>query len=147
MHIEIWQWLVLGIALCVFEIFIPSFTLLWFGLGAFMVALLTASIPLSLGAQLLIWTIATALFAIAWFRYFKPRMRDKTKAGLSREAAVGQIGTVVKISSDEVRGHVRFAVPLLGEEDWPYLCEAQLNVGDRCRVKDVLGNTLLVEKF
>ncbi len=147
MHIEIWQWLVLGIALCVFEIFIPSFTLLWFGLGAFMVALLTAIIPLSLGAQLLIWTIATALFAIAWFRYFKPRMRDKTKAGLSREAAVGQIGTVVKISSDEVRGHVRFAVPLLGEEDWPYLCEAQLNVGDRCRVKDVLGNTLLVEKF
>lgn len=147
MQIEIWQWLVLGIALCVVEIFIPSFTLLWFGLAAFFVALIAAIAPLSLTAELCIWAIATAIFAIAWFKYFKPRMRDKTKAGISREAAVGQIGTVVKVTSEQVRGHVRFAVPLLGEEDWPYICETELAVGDRCRVKDVLGNTLLVEKF
>lgn len=147
MQIEIWQWLVLGIALCVVEIFIPSFTLLWFGLGAFVVALIAAIISLSLTAELFIWAIATTVFAVAWFKYFKPRMRDKTKAGISREAAVGQTGTVVKVSSQEVRGHVRFAVPLLGEEDWPYICETELAVGDRCRVKDVLGNTLLVEKF
>jgi inner membrane protein len=147
MHIEIWQWLVLGIALCVVEVFIPSFTLLWFGLGAFIVALIAAIIPISFTVELFIWAITTALLAIAWFKYFKPRMRDKTKAGISREAAVGQIGTVVKISSEQVRGHVRFAVPLLGEEDWPYICETALTIGDRCRVKDVLGNTLLVEKF
>lgn len=147
MQIEIWQWLVLGIALCVIEIFIPSFTLLWFGLGAFIVALIATIAPITLSAELFIWAAATAILAIAWFKYFKPRMRDKTKAGISREAAVGQIGTVVKASSAEVRGHVRFSVPLLGEEDWPYICEAELTVGDRCRVKDVLGNTLLVEKL
>lgn len=147
MHIEIWQWLVLGIALCIVEMFIPSFTLLWFGLGAFVVALIAAIIPISLTTELFIWAIATAVFAIAWFKYFKPRMRDKTKAGISREAAVGQIGTIVKTSSTELRGHVRFSVPLLGEEDWPYLCESELAIGDRCRVKDVLGNTLLVEKL
>lgn len=147
MHIEIWQWLVIGIALCVVEVFIPSFTMLWFGLGAFVVALIAAIIPLSLTVELLIWAIATTTFAAAWFKYFKPRMRDKTKAGISREAAVGQIGTVVKLTNEQVRGNVRFAVPLLGEEDWPYLCETELKVGDRCRVKDVLGNTLLVEKF
>lgn len=147
MHIEIWQWLVIGIALCVVEVFVPSFTMLWFGLGAFVVALIAAIIPLSLTVELLIWAIATTTFAAAWFKYFKPRMRDKTKAGISREAAVGQIGTVVKLTNEQVRGNVRFAVPLLGEEDWPYLCETELKVGDRCRVKDVLGNTLLVEKF
>lgn len=147
MQIEVWQWLVLGIALCLIEVFIPSFTLLWFGLGAFVVALTAAIIPISLTAELFIWAVTTTLFAITWFKYFKPRMRDKTKAGISREAAVGQIGTVVKVSGEQVRGHVRFAVPLLGEEDWPYLCETELAVGDRCRVKDVLGNTLLVERF
>lgn len=147
MHIEIWQWLVLGIALCVVEVFVPSFTLLWFGLGAFVVALIAALIPLSLAAELLIWALATAIFAIAWFKFFKPLMLDKTKAGISREAAVGQIGIVVKASSEQVRGNVRFTVPLLGQEDWPYLCETELHVGDRCRVKDVLGNALLVEKF
>lgn len=147
MQIEIWQWLVLGIVLCLVEIFIPSFTLLWFGLAAFAVALIAAIVPVSLTVELCIWALTTALLAVAWFKYFKPRMRDKTKAGLSREAAVGQIGTVVKTSAEQVRGHVRFSVPLLGEEDWPYLCETALAVGDRCRVKDVLGNTLLVEKF
>lgn len=147
MHIEIWQWLVLGIALCVVEVFIPSFTLLWFGLGAFVVALSAALIPLSFAVELFIWALSTAVFSIAWFRYFKPRMRDKTKAGISREAAVGQIGTVIKPSSEHVRGSVRFSVPLLGEEDWPYICETALAIGDRCRVKDVLGNALLVEKF
>ncbi len=147
MDIAIWQWLVIGIALCLVEVFVPSFTLLWFGLGAFVVALLAAIVPLSLIAELSIWAVSTTLLAIAWFKYFKPRMRDKTKAGISREAAVGQIGLVVKASEEHVRGNVRFTVPLLGEEDWPYLCETELKVGDRCRVKDVLGNALLVEKF
>ncbi len=147
MQIEIWQWLVLGIALCVIEIFVPSFTLLWFGLGAFVVALIAAIFPIALTTELFIWAAATAIFAIAWFKYVKPLMRDKTQAGISREAAVGQIGTVVKSSTDQVRGHVRFSVPLLGEEDWPYICETALAVGDRCRVKDVLGNALLVDKL
>lgn len=145
--IELWQWIVLGIALCVIEIFIASFTILWFGLGALIVAVLTAFLPLALSHQLAIWALATLLLAVAWFRYFKPRMRDKTKAGISREAAVGQVGTVVRSSTEHVRGLVRFTVPLLGEEEWPYLCEAPLAVGDRCRVVDVLGNALLIEKF
>jgi membrane protein implicated in regulation of membrane protease activity len=74
-------------------------------------------------------------------------MLDKTKAGISREAAVGQIGTVIKPAAENVRGIVRFSVPLLGQDEWPYICEAQLNSGDRCKVIDVLGNSLLIEKF
>jgi membrane protein implicated in regulation of membrane protease activity len=145
--IELWQWIVLGIVLCVLEIFIASFTILWFGLSAFIVAALSLFLPLSLAAQLAIWALSTLVLAVAWFRYFKPRMRDKTKAGLSREAAVGQVGTVVKTSTEHTRGFVRFTVPLLGEEEWPYICEAPLGIGDRCRVVDVLGNALLIEKF
>jgi membrane protein implicated in regulation of membrane protease activity len=143
-----WQWLVLGIALCVVEIFLPSFTILWFGLGAVVVAVLTllwSDIPLAV--QVALWALLTAVFAIAWFRYFKPRMLDRTKAGISREAAVGQVGMVINAGSEHVRGTVRFSVPLLGADEWPYICEQSLQAGDRCRVIDVLGNALLVEKF
>lgn len=143
-----WQWLVLGVALCLIEIFIPSFTMLWFGLGAFVVALLTLVLPgISLAAQIGVWAVLTTVLAIGWFRYFKPRMRDRTKAGLSREAAIGQIGMIVNAGNQEVRGTVRFNVPLLGDDEWPYMSESPLNVGERCRVVDVLGNTLLVEKY
>jgi membrane protein implicated in regulation of membrane protease activity len=140
-------WLVIGIALCVTEIFLPSFTILWFGLGAIIVALLTFLIPsLSLAAQIGIWAVLTTVFAVGWFRFFKPLMYDRTKAGLSREAAVGQIGMIVKAGGEHVRGTVRFSVPLLGAEEWPYICENTLGVGDRCRVVDILGNALLVER-
>lgn len=143
-----WQWLVLGVALCVIEIFIPSFTMLWFGLGAFVVALLTLLLPgISLAAQIGVWAVLTTILAVGWFRYFKPRMRDRTKAGLSREAAIGQIGMVINAGNQEVRGTVRFNVPLLGDDEWPYMSESVLNIGERCRVIDVLGNTLLVEKY
>lgn len=148
MALPAWQWLVLGVALCLIEIFIPSFTMLWFGLGAFVVALLTLVLPgISLAAQIGVWAVLTTVLAIGWFRYFKPRMRDRTKAGLSREAAIGQIGMIVNAGNQEVRGTVRFNVPLLGDDEWPYLSESPLNVGERCRVVDVLGNTLLVEKY
>lgn len=146
--IEYWHWIVLGIALCVSEIFIASFTALWFGLGALAVALVLALWPaLPLSGQLAIWALSTSVFALAWFRYFKPRMLDRTKAGISREAAVGQVGMVVKTETEHTRGVVRFTVPLLGDAEWPYICETPLLAGDRCRVIDVLGNTLLVEKF
>lgn len=147
MHIEIWQWLLIGIALCIVEVFIPSFTVLWFGLGAFVVAAFAALFAPSLAIELVIWSVSTAALAIAWFRYFKPRMLDKTKAGISREAAVGQIGTVINPGADNVRGIVRFTVPLLGQDEWPFISEAHLTAGDRCRVIDVLGNALLIEKF
>jgi len=146
--LEYWHWIVLGVALSTLEVFIASFTLLWFGLGAFVVAialLLWPSLPLP--GQLAIWAFSTSLLAFAWFRYFKPRMLDRTKAGISREAAVGQTGIIIKSATEHARGIVRFTVPLLGDSEWPYICEASLTAGDRCRVVDVLGNALLVEKF
>ena len=52
MEIEYWHWLVLGMLLIGFEIFIPSFTVLWFGLGALLVALMLLLFPgLALGWQ------------------------------------------------------------------------------------------------
>jgi membrane protein implicated in regulation of membrane protease activity len=147
MIIEPWHWIVLGICLMVAEIFLPSFTILWFGLGSLLVAVALLLWPaLPLYAQLALWGGATVALTIAWFRYFKPRMLDRTKAGLSREAAVGQVGMVIRAGHEEQRGVVRFSVPLLGQEEWPYLSRGDLAAGDRCRVMDVLGNALLVEK-
>ena len=49
-----WHWLVLGLLLVVGEIFIPSFTILWFGLGALVVGLVELLIPMSLSVQILL---------------------------------------------------------------------------------------------
>ena len=37
-HIQYWHWLVFGMVLIMAELFVPSFTIFWFGLGGLLVA-------------------------------------------------------------------------------------------------------------
>jgi membrane protein implicated in regulation of membrane protease activity len=73
-------------------------------------------------------------------------MTDRTKAGISREAVIGESGRVIRVPQESRRGVVRFATPLLGADEWPFICEQTVASGDRVFVKDVSGNTLIVEK-
>lgn len=142
-----WHWLVLGMVLILGEIFVPSFTLLWFGLGAIVVAaLLWLNPEMILSWQLFAWAVASSLLTFLWFKLLKPQMVDRTKAGIAREAVLGESGLVVKIPEDGQRGLVRFTTPLLGADEWPFICDTPLASGERVFVKDVSGNTLVVEK-
>ena len=142
-----WYWLVLGMLLIIAEIFIPSFTVFWFGLGALIVALILWLLPdMAVSWQLFVWAIASIVFTLLWFKFFKPLMTDRTKAGISKEAVLGESGQVIKIPQQDRRGIVRFATPLLGADEWPFICQQAVASGDRVFVKEVSGNTLIVEK-
>ena len=142
-----WYWLVFGMVLIIAELFIPSFTIFWFGLGAILVAGVLLMLPdLAISWQLFIWAIASCLLTFLWFKFLKPLMADRTKAGISREAILGEAGQVIKIPEQENRGIVRFTTPLLGADEWPFICERDIAVGDRVIVKDISGNTLIVVK-
>ena len=148
MTVLYWHWIVLGLLLMAAELAIPSFTIFWFGLGAFPVAVLLYFAPhTQLGSQIAVWTAASVLCTIAWFRYLKPRMENRTLAGMSREAIVGQIGTVITAPLEGGRGLLRFAVPIVGRQEWSFLCgEEAVGAGERVIVQDVSGNTLIVTK-
>ena len=142
-----WHWLVFGMVLIIAELFIPSFTIFWFGLGALIVGGVLLFAPhLSFSWQLYLWAGASSLFTFLWFKFFKPLMFDRTKAGISREAILGESGQVVKIPTDKTHGIVRFTTPLLGSDEWPFICEGVVRVGDRVFVREISGNTLIVEK-
>jgi len=142
-----WHWLILGLLLIIAELFIPSFTIFWFGLGALLVGVLLLLIPsLPLTGQLLLFALASILFTYLWFRYLRPLMSDRTKAGLSREAALGETGQVIQVPVEGRRGMVRFTTPLLGADEWPFICEQTVAIGDRVVVRDISGNTLLVDR-
>jgi membrane protein implicated in regulation of membrane protease activity len=73
-----WHWLVLGMLLILAELFIPSFTIFWFGLGAIVVAGIVLLLPdMALTWQLLIWAMASCLFAFLWFKLIKPQMKKE----------------------------------------------------------------------
>ena len=144
-HILWYHWLILGMLLMLGEMLVPSFTLFWFGLAALLIGLVMLILPnLALSLQLLIWAAASIAFTVLWFKFFKPTMIDRTKAGVSREAVTGETGTVIKAPQDDIRGIVRFSMPLLGSDEWEFICREDCSVGDRVEVIDVSGNTLVV---
>jgi hypothetical protein len=144
---QYWHWIVLGMVLIIAELFIPSFTIFWFGLAGLAVGVtLLASPGVPFTWQLFIWALGSCLMTFLWFKLFKPFMADRTKAGISREAIVGEIGQVIKAPADDQRGMLRFTTPVLGSDEWSFICEENITVGDRAVVKDVSGNTLIVTK-
>jgi membrane protein implicated in regulation of membrane protease activity len=116
------------------------------GLGAVLVSLVLAIFPgYSVPAQLLTWTVASALFTLAWFRFFNPRT-GKTTSGSSKGAVVGEIGLVIRAAEPYAKGVVKFQLPLLGADEWPCIADEPLEVGDRVKVVDVEGHVMKVEK-
>ena len=147
LQILYWHWLVVGMLLIIAELFVPSFTIIWFGLGAIVVALLLMALPgLSLSWQLLVFALASCLFTLLWFKFIKPLMTDRTKAGMGREAVLGESGHVIRVPSEGSRGVVRFSIPVLGEDEWSFICDEPVLPGDRVKIKEISGNTLIVTK-
>ena len=75
----------------------------------------------------------------------KPLSIDKTKAGLPREATIGQIGMVIQTELAHDQIIVRFPMPILGADEWNCRSTTPVKVGDRVRVIDISGNDLIVQ--
>lgn len=141
-----WHWLVLGMVLMAVEIVAPSFIFLWFGAGAIVVGIVDVFFPLPLTWQILLWTTTSLLFVVLWFKCIRPLAIDKTTAGLGGQTIINETGIVISLPQGNEKGEMRFSVPKLGNEQWRFISEDTLALGDRVRVVSVSGNSLIVVK-
>ncbi|MEZ2902446.1 NfeD family protein [Acinetobacter terrestris] len=143
---EPWHWFVLGVLLILSELVLPAFAALWFGIAAIMVGVLLWLFPMmGFTTQLVTWIVLSVLCTLMWFKFIKPLSTDKTKAGLSREATIGQVGMVIQTHMEHDLITVRFPMPVLGSDEWNCRTLEPVQVGDRVRVVDILGNDLVVK--
>lgn len=141
-----WHWMVLGFALVLLELAVPTFFLVWFGVGAIIVGIALVAFPaLSFTWQVLAWLACSVVFVILWFKIFKPGLH-KTRAGMAKGAAIGEVGLVTRDIRPLGKGEVRFQKPLLGSDVWESIADEEIKSGERARVLDVEGNTLKVGK-
>lgn len=144
--LEPWHWFVLGILLMLSELLLPAFAALWFGAAAIVVSILLWLFPsMSLTFQIILWIVFSISCVILWFKFIKPLSVDRTKAGLSREATIGQVGMVIQQLHENDHVRVRFQLPVLGADEWNCRTLAPVQVGDRVRVIDILGNELVIQ--
>lgn len=146
MQIEWWYWIVAGFCLIGLELIVPSFTIVWFGLGALVVGSIIGLWPdLPVAGQFALWSVFSVCFTAVWFRFFKPK-GDRTHAGMSKEGIVGETGIIIRGTEDSYgRGIVKFRISVLGADEWGCFSDKALHVGDSVRVTDIEGQILKVE--
>jgi membrane protein implicated in regulation of membrane protease activity len=141
-----WIWLLIGLALVVLEIIIPSFIVIWFGIAALLTGVFSWWLH-DLTTQLVIFTLLAVIsFSVGWFGFLK-KSKARSQAGQSKESVVGEVGIVSRIGGgDFPSGSIRFQIPVLGTDEWDFVSDDPVSVGDRCAIVDVLGNKLKVRK-
>ena len=145
MQPEWWHWAVAGIVLILAELAVPAFVLVWFGLGALVVALVAALADISLTAQLSVWLFVSVVLVFLWFKVFKPGSH-KTRIGMSDANVVGEVGLLTHDVAPFQKGEVRFQKPILGADSWECIADEAVKAGERVRVLAVEGSFLKVGK-
>jgi membrane protein implicated in regulation of membrane protease activity len=140
-------WVVLGVGLVVAEIFTLGFVLFWFGIGAF-VAALVGFLGFGFGWQFLAFALVsialTAMSRTIFANYFSQSGENDIKTGV--DALPGQIGTVSSASKGALH---EAAVKVFGSTwtAFPVDDETPLSEGEKVEVVQVKGSSIYVRKI
>lgn len=142
-HLSFWDWLALGTILLIAEVFGAGGYLLWIGLTAAAVGVLTFLIPgLSWEIQLLLFGLLSVLTVLYWWKRQRTAIRtsDQPNLNLRGQDLIGKV-FVVHVAIVDGRGKIKVAdgVWMVKGPDAP--------VGARVRVVGQDGATLQVEKL
>ncbi len=105
-------WFIIGLVLLLIEFANPGVVVIFFGFGAWIVALLSLFFNLSLNTQLIIFLI-TSLIMLAFLRrsftkLFRDRLMQDKPELLTEDEYVGKRAVVIKTITPEVNGRVEF---------------------------------------
>jgi len=144
MELQWWIWLVLGFGLILLELVLPTFFIIWFGIGAVAVGIIAGLVPgLSLASELVIWVVLSSLTVALWFKVLKPRKADNR---WTADEVIGEVGLLTAPVSEFQKGRVRFQKPILGNEEWICVAASDIASGERVRIVAIEGNTVRVTK-
>ena len=143
MELAWWHWFVLGMVLVALEILVPTFFLMWFGLGALLTGLVVLALPLGFAVQLVLWAIASLTMMGVWLKWFKNP--DRTHAGQAKEGVLGVTGIITRAVPEMGEGEILFQRPVLGADRWPVVSDRPIEAGEKARIVDVFAQTLKVE--
>lgn len=140
----VWHWLILGFVLLIAEILVPGVFLLWWGLSAIVIAVITKLIPtLPLSFLAVMYAVIASIFSIIWWRYQHGKDQiDQSQSVLNQRdhAMIGAQGKVLEIGENGI-GRGAF-----GDTTWR-IQGRDLAVNDIVQVTAVDSITLKVNKI
>ena len=143
-----WVWAVLGIVLIAVEILaIGTLYILWFGIAAICLAIVTWLFPnIPHAIQFIAFAILSIGSLAIWRRYYK-RTDSSSAVGQSQGEEIGRIGTVMQTSGPAQNGLIRFTQGLMGSREWVAVSDEVIEINCQAKVIAVEGNTLRIAKI
>ncbi len=140
MDLLYWHWLVLGLGLLCLEMLITTeFVLLWMGVSAIAVGLLTLMLPLNWQTELVLFGVFSV---VSYFVYRKYRPTIESDKPTLNRRGHSYVGRVFSLSEPIVNGIGKVHVD---DSQWR-VSGPDTEVGQRVRVIEVDGTTLKVEQ-
>ncbi len=136
------MWIVLGFALCAAEIFVPSFFIFWFGLGAFAAAFV--SLIFGMTAQVVVFiSVSAVLLIFTRPIVLKTLLRHDSPKKINIDDIIGKKAVVVeKIDPLSGKGMVK----VNGELWRAKTSDEKIEVGQYVEILRVEGTLLIVKK-
>ncbi len=102
-------WFGLGLAFFLMEFILPGFILFFFGIGAWIVALLSLFIDISINVQLILFLVSSVLTVLLFRNFVKQRfgMTDQAPQLLENEY-IGKVAKAETVIAPGLHGKVEF---------------------------------------
>ena len=142
-----WVWGVIGLVLLAAEMATGTFYVLWFGVAAIILAILTWLVPdLNVSTQLILFSVLSIGALFIWRNYYKKTSVDH-RVGQSQGEEIGRIGIVTETTSPTQNGSIRFTQGLMGSREWVAVSDEAIEINSQAKVVAVEGNTLRIAKI
>lgn len=141
-HLLWWHWIIFGIFLITFEIFIGTFFMLGLGLAAMIVGAIDNLFNIGVQMELTLWMFFSLGSIFIWFKYLKDTTIETS--GQSNYTLDTQ-GVVEEPISANGRGKVKFDTPVLGNTIWHATSRHDIPLASRVKIVEVKGQLIEVE--
>ena len=140
-----WVWGAIGLILLAVEMATGTFYVLWFGIAALIVALLTWLMPdLGINTQLILFAVLSIGALYIWRTYYR-KIETHSRLGQSQGEEIGRVGTITAAVSATQNGKIQFAQGVMGSREWTAIANETIEVGAQASVVAVEGNALRVK--
>ena len=139
-----WVWAAIGFILLAAEMATGTFYVLWFGIAALIVAVLTWLMPeISISMQLILFAIISISTLFIWRTYYR-KIETHSRVGQAQGEEIGRIGSIIEPVSATQNGRIQFAQGVMGSREWVAIASETIPTGTQAVVVAVEGNALRV---
>lgn len=142
--LQYWHWLVLGLLLIIAEVFVFGFVLIWFGVAAIIVGILSFLMTTMIWPGMIVtWALLSLALVGAWQIYRKKHPAKVAYPTMNRRGEQ-YVGRHFTLSKDIVNGVGELHVD---DTRWKIVSHHDLPAGTKVKVGSVEGTSLRVEEY